>query len=325
MLLSNQTSLMHALLNKDLSESLNLVDQMDDFNFSLQMKNPKAVFGHLPVPNPERQRLLDAINLKKSLRTVSPLHLACEIPGAEKLVALMLAKGAKADVADENGKTPLHYAQENDHFAAAELLLQHQPELRYVGDNKKMTPIHFAAQMNKVKFLELYLQKFTIAEKTYSCDIEVKNEGDETPLHIAALWGNKEVVLKLIKYGANIHARDDGNCLPADYARGLHPEVYRILNDSLFPSLFLLTAKMLHETQENVDGIPDEIREQAGRMLTSYYDNRKNTEEKEALLNAKRKADAQVYFSKLPKDHTEKSKARLDEYYAWKLQNLKIK
>ncbi|MDE5064435.1 MULTISPECIES: ankyrin repeat domain-containing protein [Wolbachia] len=45
-------------------------------------------------------------------------------------------------------------------------------------------------------------------------DVKVENDKGETPLHIAAVWGHKEVVEALLDKGANVNAEDEEGNTP---------------------------------------------------------------------------------------------------------------
>ena len=50
-------------------------------------------------------------------------------------------------------------------------------------------------------------------------DVDWQNDDGLTALHVAAMWGRKEMVLLLLDYGASPSVYDVDGMLPLDYAR----------------------------------------------------------------------------------------------------------
>jgi len=252
MLSENQSRLVDSLLHGYLPDILELIDRIDDLNFSVILNNPT--------------------------RTVLPIHLAVLHPKAERIVQAMIDNGAQVVVADHKGKSPLHYAQDLDKLDVAQILVFHQHELRTIPDNQLRTPLHDAADQEKLNFLKFYLNY------PLKCNVDVPDHKEFTPLHLAALVGNQEAVTMLVKYGANVHARTESNNTPVNYAC-LHPEVKAILRAKMFPSLFLLSVQALALQSEGLDSLLPTLKMRAEQVLYEHTRNQQIANEKEKILS----------------------------------------
>lgn len=58
------------------------------------------------------------------------------ISGKTDIVEYLLSKKADPFIQDSDGKTALHRAAENNHFAICQILLNITPSLREVADNR---------------------------------------------------------------------------------------------------------------------------------------------------------------------------------------------
>ena len=96
-----------------------------------------------------------------------------------QLLSLLLASGATADARDPDNLSALHVAVAYSAINAAKVLIN------------------------------------------AGADIEARDDlesGGLTPLHWAAIWGSKEMVATLLKFGANINADDRRECTPLHWA-----------------------------------------------------------------------------------------------------------
>ena len=108
----------------------------------------------------------------------------------------------------EEQSTSARYANifkaiENDDTDAVRHMLAAKPDLIHATypSSAGVTPLHYAADYNRVKIVELLLDK--------GADLEVRTgHNRDTPLLLAAREGSTEVVRLLLKRGANIEAAD---------------------------------------------------------------------------------------------------------------------
>lgn len=118
------------------------------------------------------------------------------IPKVKKL----LKKEKNIDRVDEYGRTALLYAIEGKHPDVVKLLLDHgaDPEIR--DESEEKSALSYAVEVDCVKCAELLIKK----------GADPNDNGDGyTPLMRAARYGQYNMVRTLIKYGADINAKDE--------------------------------------------------------------------------------------------------------------------
>ena len=135
------------------------------------------------------------------------------------------------NIIDKGGKTPLHYAAENNSKKIGEVLISKGADINAKEDiiylnilmlflingiynkwrklNKKNdTPLHEATENNSKEMLELLISKGAdINAKTYDNKNLFEDPGGKTPLHYAAENNSKEIGELLISKGADINAK----------------------------------------------------------------------------------------------------------------------
>jgi len=160
----------------------------------------------------------------------TPLHWAAFM-GHKDVAELLLADGADVNATNNFGETPLHEAASMGHKDVAELLLASNADVNAKG-NYRTTTLHLAAYMGHRDVSELLLAHgadVDIYDAAKVCKVErveallKANPGllsskdhkyGRTPLHWAALYGNKDVVELLLAKGANVNATDNDRMTP---------------------------------------------------------------------------------------------------------------
>ncbi|WP_457634147.1 ankyrin repeat domain-containing protein [Oceanithermus desulfurans] len=123
----------------------------------------------------------------------------------------LLAEGARLDLADDEGRTPLHLAARYADAAALRVLLEHWRDRGMDMDpldDEGLTPLlTAAAYRSDGEGLRLLV--------SFGADLEHRNDVGETPLHLAARVNPElEAMRALIELGADREAEDDDGWTP---------------------------------------------------------------------------------------------------------------
>ena len=140
----------------------------------------------------------------------------------DSALQLVLEKGADANLANEEGRTPLSIAaSEGKHTGMGILLKQPNINLDQRDENSK-TPTMYASEANQTQCLKLLLASRPT--------LEAQDKEGRTALSFAAIKGNKIPAKLLLKAGANINTQDrKGNTPLALAAEHNHDVVARFL------------------------------------------------------------------------------------------------
>ncbi|HEY3416578.1 MAG TPA: ankyrin repeat domain-containing protein [Armatimonadota bacterium] len=156
---------------------------------------------HLAIARGDRNTIQQLLESQRELVEASnqdgmtPLHFAAYL-GDEKLVCELVRRGARINVRDVYGRTPLYFATSQRHVAAVRALL------------------HAGADPN-ISTLETF-------------------EAREAPLHMAARLGDGEIITLLLAHGADPTMIDDLGRTPAYIAQQLGQlEAVKIFNSCL--------------------------------------------------------------------------------------------
>ncbi|KAL8903534.1 MAG: hypothetical protein Q9207_003868 [Kuettlingeria erythrocarpa] len=135
------------------------------------------------------------------------LHYAALGAKGPEVITLLVVEGALVGAKDFDGRTPLHYALDNetDAVEAVNCLLQAGAD-KDATTYADWTPLHRAAGNGKVGCVELLLSS--------GANIEAKTTTGSTPLHIAACNGQPRCSELLLSSGANIEAETDSKETP---------------------------------------------------------------------------------------------------------------
>ncbi|XP_031769204.2 ankycorbin isoform X2 [Galleria mellonella] len=152
-----------------------------------------------------------------------PLHYAAQMCGApaatdhqtrgaalEVLRALVKEGGARVDVRDADGRTPLLWAASAG--SAAAVLALHQAGAKVDdADRDGLTALHCAAARGHTEALETLLD-------LCGARVDVADSHGCTPLHYAAALGHADATSALLQHGADSHRQDRRGRSPAHTA-----------------------------------------------------------------------------------------------------------
>jgi ankyrin repeat protein len=159
----------------------------------------------------------------------APLHYACRV-GNTTMVRILLNKEALVNIQSRDGTTPLHCAAGSGHLEAAEVLIEHGAEVD-MADGAGITALHLAAFGGFVSIVKALRRRSSRSPRDklgraaihmaaiggrpavidhLAIDVGVRSKEDETPLHLAALFGQVEALKKLLSLPqVDISARDE--------------------------------------------------------------------------------------------------------------------
>jgi ankyrin repeat protein len=129
--------------------------------------------------------------------------------GNEPVVKILLSNGAKIEMKDGIGRTPLSCAAISNNEAAIKILLTNGAEIE-TKDNIGQTPLILAAFYGNEAVVRILLAN--------GAETETKDYSGRTPLGLAAFYGNKAVAQILLTNGAKTETKDDDGRTPLSRA-----------------------------------------------------------------------------------------------------------
>jgi len=160
-----------------------------------------------------------------------------------EMVALLLKHGAKVNIANDYEQTPIIAASWQGNPDVMSLLIQNGADIGFITENGN-TILHNAAYIGNVACINLLIEKGAdankcdnegklplhialIEERTDAAALLMKSTENinlrekvlgNTPLHIAAINGNKELTEMLLNARADASVKNDAGLTPVEYA-----------------------------------------------------------------------------------------------------------
>ncbi|XP_056107188.1 caskin-2 isoform X2 [Rhinichthys klamathensis goyatoka] len=166
----------------------------------------------------------------KDSNGMRPLHYAAW-QGKADSVLMLLRSGAAVNSASHDGQIPLHLAAQYGHYEVSEMLLQHQSNPCVLNKAKK-TPLDLACEFGRVKVAQLLLSSNMVASLLEGDRKDASDSNCNTPLHLAARNGHKDVIWLLLKAGIDINRTTKAGTALHEAALYGKTEVVRLLLDA---------------------------------------------------------------------------------------------
>ncbi|XP_033645288.1 transient receptor potential cation channel subfamily A member 1-like [Asterias rubens] len=162
---------------------------------------------------------------------MTPLHLACQLNLPDMVEAICSHDKIDVNLPGEYGQTPLHYCALSDSLEAAQILLKFKARL-CIRDNNGVYVIHCAATHASRKVLQLLLDQAEAAGYTRDIVLKMKDKENNTALHSAVNSGSEEAVRVCIEFGSPIDVlqEDDSTPLHLAASQGSLPLVKLLLS-----------------------------------------------------------------------------------------------
>jgi ankyrin repeat protein len=125
----------------------------------------------------------------------------CAYFGLHQTFLALLDLGAKADMLDSTGRTPLSWAAEMGHDSVVKMLLARDDVKADSKDDYGRTPLFAAADMGHEEVVKLLVTRKDV-------DVQGKDMFGQTPLSRAASQGHESVVKLLLERGAVVDTKD---------------------------------------------------------------------------------------------------------------------
>ena len=134
--------------------------------------------------------IINSINVSHE----TPLHLACAL-GLEKVVHLLITKGAEVSMKDLYNNAPIHRAAAQGHVHIVEALITEYECDPMIRGYQGRTLLHYACGLGNCGLVNLLFQ---IQKDDFK--LLITDASKLTPVHIAALYGQEKIFELLIKH-----------------------------------------------------------------------------------------------------------------------------
>ncbi|XP_022097081.1 transient receptor potential cation channel subfamily A member 1-like [Acanthaster planci] len=162
---------------------------------------------------------------------MAPLHLASDLDMPDMIEALCYHKDMDVNMPGEYGQTPLHYCAIKNAFEAAKKLMVYKP--RYCKrDDNGVYVIHCAATHASRDVLNMLLEKAEEAGYPRDYVLRQKDKENNTALHSAVNSGSEEAVRVCIEFGSplDVLQEDDSTPLHLAASQGSLPIIKLLLS-----------------------------------------------------------------------------------------------
>lgn len=169
--------------------------------------------------NPNAKSASGATALHEFLSTRRSREAAKTKHAANRIITLLLDRGAKIEARDSHGITPLQLASRFASVESVGLLLQRGADIM-ATDDQRNTSLHAAAAMGRSDIIDLLL--------TAGADIEAANTKGNTALHETAKHFRAQACERLLAAGAKVDARNAAGLTALQVAAAAGPKVKEV-------------------------------------------------------------------------------------------------
>ncbi|XP_047128763.1 transient receptor potential cation channel subfamily A member 1 homolog isoform X1 [Hydra vulgaris] len=129
---------------------------------------------------------------------LTPLLLASSRPGNQKTIQTLLKCGAQVDLTNTEEQTALHIAVINNNVDGVELLLSFLEAKKIIdmSDKDNNTCLHIACKSG--------FEKIAIMLMDANANVRSRNNFEQTPLHLAAFFGQEDVVDNILEINPSV-------------------------------------------------------------------------------------------------------------------------
>ncbi|XP_029554839.1 caskin-2 isoform X4 [Salmo trutta] len=205
---SGDILLAHKLLAKVKCNKTKLLSSTKRLNINYQDSDGFSALHHAALTGTTEllSLLLEAqatVDIKDT-NGMRPLHYAAW-QGKADSVLLLLRAGASVNTPSQDGQIPLHLSAQYGHYQVSEMLLQHQSNPCLLNKANK-TPLDLACEFGRLKVAQLLLSSNMVVALLEGEGLDgLDSASSNTPLHLAARNGHKDIIRLLLKAGIDIN------------------------------------------------------------------------------------------------------------------------
>lgn len=122
------------------------------------------------------------------------------------VIPSLLARGASADVKDDEGRYLVHLAVLNDDWSLLDYLIENNEDLNHVWEEKKASGLMLAFKNGNKKMAKALIQN--------KVDLDLKDGYNETVLHHAVRQSQEDIFYDLLARGANLNIQNNKGWTP---------------------------------------------------------------------------------------------------------------
>lgn len=202
-----------AILVRMLLEKGASADSLDETGKTLMHTAAKYKYTNILwtlLPHFTKVNACDSRNRNSILHALAETCLDPTKKDYDDIVKILLSRGARAEVKNKDGATPLQLAAKYKHKNLAETLMRHGADAK-ICDADGQNALHFLCQIQLPEVDRVMEREMVELFITEGCDVDARTKNQMTALHLAASSGCDGIAEALIQHGADVHAREIEN------------------------------------------------------------------------------------------------------------------